>query len=1091
MRAHRLYAIAAFSVLLPLTTGCWPIAPIAALAAAGGGGGGGGSAASLALSGTIVTDATSFGGLLALDREPNDTLGGAITLPAPDPGQSRRGDGTIGVELTLHSLVEQDGGARIVATDILAGSERSHAISGQATSSHLARRGNELLMVRSDGRGGAELLVMPQVDGLVKRRIALALPVVPAGAAACLDALLLLDSSGLDSRVVAFDADDGATLALHELGRGGLAHLAGAIDFVTGRERLFTCAPATGELFEIALDGDDGARRIGRLTPIATAGGAIDALAYDGAYLHVLRHDGTLESRDGALEFVAARPFSTTDRTVRSLVATLDLGLDHWHVEVPAGATLRVSVAAKASTHKSCELFLTARPRANVAVHEGQLETRITRFAADGTRIELELAALGGKTTGYDLGLGALAGRAHYQLALGGAARTPDTSAAVAGAADGSGDPAMSERVASLLASLPDAAIARLHDDPLLPSFMPGRLLVGRHAGAGALSLPPAPIGLSIATESRSASGFDRLRILTTAEWSGPTARTLNGSVSRRARQREESRALLAAMEALTDASGIAWREPDWIAHTLATTPDDPGYAANQTWHYQMLNLPAAWDLTTGDAATLLAVVDTGTRTENVDLAANVGGEGYDFISSTSNSGDGDGRDGNPHDEGSFGGNSHHGSHVGGTMGARGDNGTQGTGINWNCELMQLRALGTDGNGSISDISEAIRYAARLSNASGLKPTRRAAAINLSLGTSQPSNTIRSAIDAAIAAGCIVCAASGNDGNGTAVLYPAAYNEVIAIAAVDFFGGIAFYSNTGPEIDVACPGGSALGGFPARDVWSTVGVGGNGSLQPLAGTSMACAHATGVVGLLVTQHPALEQAEAEALLRSTAVDLGAPGFDDEFGYGLVDAAASVNDATAVLSLPTDELDFGTTGTTLLLQATNVGGGELTVSGTTLLSVQTPSGVPATTAWLTASLLQDGRTVQLAGDRTGLAAGAYQVQVDVDSNGGTDSMLVDLTAGSPTVTDVGDVVIQLFASDGTTLVKSITASFADGYAWDLRGVARGSYFVRCGVDLDNDGTLGEIGEPFGAYPNVGDEALLVYEGQPLQIDLLLD
>lgn len=1084
MNRNRPLAALFAAALVSCLPGCWPMAPIAAIAAAGGGGGGGGAAA-IALTGTIVTDGTSFGAGLALDREPNDGPGTATPVPLPAAGRTVRGEGDTAIRLALHALVTQDGAEFVAGSDLLAPGEQLHALAAGEHAA-LARRGNELLLVATDAAGQSELRVTPLVSGLAKRRLPLALPVVVAGATTLLDALLVMDGAGITSRLVAFDVDDGAPLALHDLGQGGLAHLAGATELASGRERLFTCDPERGTLFEIELTGDETARRFGALLPLPIAGAAIDALGYDGAFLHVLRRDGVLESFDASFARIAARPFRAPDRVVRSLETELDLGIDSWQVEVPAGSTLHVALAAAATVDQPTTLFLAARPRAALTTPEQPTTLQIVRFAADGKPAELDLIALAGRPTGYDVWVGTLAGAARWQLALGGAARRPhvDVQPLVAP------DPALDATTRALLSALGDDRLAALHDDPLLPEFVPGRLVVGRRDPGATMTLPPAPVGLAFGSAERSVSGFDRVPVATTAAWRGPPVRSVNGASSRRARRREESRALLAAIAALQDAPGVAWREPDWLAHTLAV-PNDPGYSANQQWHYEMLNLPAAWDITTGDSATVLAVVDTGVRTDNVDLNANVGADGFDFISTTSNSGDGDGRDANPFDQGTFAGNGHHGSHCGGTVAARGDNNTQGAGICWNAELMMLRALGTDGFGSTTDIAEAIRYAAHLSNASGTLPAQRAGAINLSLGTSSLSSAIQSAVSAAISAGVIVCAAAGNDGNGQAVLYPAAHSAVIAIAAVDFSGGLAFYSNTGPEIDVACSGGSANGAFPSHDVWSTVGVGANGSLQPLAGTSMACAHATGIVGLLLGQYPALEQADAEALLRATAIDAGAPGFDEGFGYGIVDAAAAVNDVTAQVDFPTDEIDFGTTGTHLVAQAKNLGGGKLAIENVSLSSVVEPAGQPPTTSWLAFELGTDGTTLQLTADRTGLAAGAWQIQLDVDTNGGSDSLLVDLTATIGGPTDVGDVVIQLFEDDGTTLAKSFVAMAIDGYAWKLHGVPRGSYFLRCGVDLDQDGVLGELGEPFGAWPNVADEALLDYHGEPLTLDLLLE
>jgi hypothetical protein len=1067
---------------LPLFQGCWPMAPIAALAA--GGGGGGGSAAAVALSGSIITDATAFGGGLRLDREPNDSAGFAPLLAAPANGAAARGIGDCGAALALHALVETDEGAFVVGRQLLSDDVRRHPLRG-ASPRALARLGQELLLIADDGAGRATMAATPLVSGLVKRRLELALPVAVGGAAACLDALLVLDTSGIDARLVAFDADDGDALAVHDLRRSGLSHLAGGVELETGAQRLFTCDADAGVIHEVALEDRSGEIRFGALRALDVPAAPIDALAFDGMLLHVLRRDGRLEAfrRDGTRVAESAWPESAG--ATRSLVAQLDLGVDGWQVEIPAGGGLSVSIAARSGAESPASLFLAAQPRSAMAAPDDAPATQVSRFRAEGDAVELRLPGDATRPLLYDVWVGSLAGAARYEFAIGAAARAPR-------AAPPAGPPADPDLVAAVsdrLMMLTDERLSALHSDPLLPDFVPGRLVLGRKVAAAHLSLPPAAAGLAFASEERSISGFDRVRVTTTPSWRGAAPRTLNGVSSRRANRREESRVLVAALCGLRGAAGVEWSEPDYLARSLAT-PNDPGFATNQQWHYDLLNLPAAWDLSIGAATTVLAVVDTGVRTDNVDLTANVGPDGYDFVSSTSNSGDGNGRDPDPFDQGSFAGNGHHGSHCGGTMGARGNNGTQGTGICWNVELMMLRALGTDGIGSTTDIAEAIRYAAGLANASGQLPATAAAAINLSLGTFSISNAIQGAVNAAINAGSIVCAAAGNDGNGQAVLFPAAHDPVIAIAAADFAGDLAFYSNTGPEIDVTCSGGSADGN-PAHDVASTVGVGPNGSLQTLAGTSMACAHATGIVGLLVTQSPGLLQSEVETLLRDAAVDAGAPGFDEGFGHGILDAAAAVSDVTADAALPTGEIDFGSTGTRLVMQVTNAGGGSLDLQGITITSVQEPPSQAPDASWLAVAIRADETTLDLTADRALLAAGAWQAQVDILSNGGTESLLVNVTAGGAPLTDVGDVTIQLFEDDGTTLAHTFVATFADGYAWELRGVRRGSYFLRAGVDVDLDGTLGEIGEPFGAWPNVADQALLDYLGQPLALDLLIE
>src|SRR5262249_28824872 len=163
------------------------------------------------------------------------------------------------------------------------------------------------------------------------------------------------------------------------------------------------------------------------------------------------------------------------------------------------------------------------------------------------------------------------------------------------------------------------------------------------------------------------------------------------------------------------------------------------------------------------------------------------------------------------------------------------------------------------GSGFTTDVAEGIRYAAKLANSSGTTPADVAAVINLSLGLSGDSSAIHTAIQAAVAQGCVVCCAAGNQGNGNAVLFPAAYPESIAVAACDFNSNISTYSNTGPQLDVTGPGGAntfidSNGDTFVDEIWSDKG--GN-QIVPLAGTSMACSEVAGVCGLIKSIDPGI------------------------------------------------------------------------------------------------------------------------------------------------------------------------------------------------------------------------------------------
>jgi hypothetical protein len=188
----------------------------------------------------------------------------------------------------------------------------------------------------------------------------------------------------------------------------------------------------------------------------------------------------------------------------------------------------------------------------------------------------------------------------------------------------------------------------------------------------------------------------------------------------------------------------------------------------------------------------------------------------------------------------------------------------------------------------------------------------------------------------------------------------------------------------------------------------------------------------------------------------------------------------------ILSLSATEVDFGRTGTNLVVQARNAGDGTLTITSMTATPV-----VGTDTNWLVVTLLADGKTIQLTADRTGVADGPYQAQVDVVTNGGSGSFLVDVTVGGTTPTPIGEVIVEVIAADGVTLVARLTTTAAEGYAWTIPGLPLGQYFLEAGVDLDSNGIIGEPGEPFGAYPTGTSPTLLeVDQITSLTLDLLV-
>ena len=345
----------------------------------------------------------------------------------------------------------------------------------------------------------------------------------------------------------------------------------------------------------------------------------------------------------------------------------------------------------------------------------------------------------------------------------------------------------------------------------------------------------------------------------------------------------------------------VEYAEPDRIMrHTLV--PNDPLYG--QQWHYYEsvggINAPAAWDMTTGSSAIVIAILDTGI-TDHPDLIArSAPGLGYDFVSDTSMSNDGDGRDSNPRDPGDWCGSwssSWHGTHVAGTIGAASNNGIGVAGVNWNSRLLHVRVLGCNG-GYNSDIIDGLRWAAGLTVPGVPNNSHPARVLNLSLGGGYPCTPAwQSAINEVTSQGAVVVVSAGNENSNAANFTPAGCSGVITVAATDRNGSRASYSNYGSAVEISAPGGDGPDG-----VLSTLNDGttapGNPIYAAYQGTSMAAPHVSGVVSLMLSRNPSLTPHNVLTILQSTARPFpsGSNCNTSLCGSGIVDAAAAVSAA---------------------------------------------------------------------------------------------------------------------------------------------------------------------------------------------------
>ena len=624
--------------------------------------------------------------------------------------------------------------------------------------------------------------------------------------------------------------------------------------------------------------------------------------------------------------------------------------------------------------------------------------------------------------------------------------------------------------------------------------FEPGELIVKLRAPSQALAARPQAVAMLAAAGLAKVAGDPSREMLwrlpATAGARTSTFRALGAAVAHAQLTTQDLSPEQLAREETLLALRTLRQRPELSSVSLnyimkpALVPSDPLYTLQ--WHYPLIHLPEAWDITTGSPSVIVAVVDTGVRLDHPDLAGKFV-PGYDFISDPTRARDGNGIDPDPNDPGDRAlgsSSSFHGTHVAGTVGAATDNGIGVAGVAWGAKIMPVRVLGLNG-GTLYDVMQGVRFAAGLANDSGTVPAQRADIINLSLaggGYDDATNTLMQQIHDA---GVFVVAAAGNDASPEPT-YPADYDGVYSVAAVDQNRNPAFYSNFNAKVDLAAPGGDTsvdrnADGW-ADGVLSTLA---DDSVSPISfgyvfyqGTSMATPHVSGVLALMRSVTPGLTTADVDALLAAGKLteDLGAPGRDDLTGYGLIDARAAVvaagapdTSAVASLSVTPSGLNFGVAFDALGLTVANASSDPLSISS---VAVENAGAAP----WLSVSPNGvDGNGLgqyRAVVDRTGLGTGSYSATIAVTSSAGTVHVPVVMRQGGATASNAGyQYVLLIDAVSMEVIAEDALAASNGSYAYSFSNIPQGDYMVVAGTDMDNDFLICDPGEACGAYPTL--------------------
>ena len=468
----------------------------------------------------------------------------------------------------------------------------------------------------------------------------------------------------------------------------------------------------------------------------------------------------------------------------------------------------------------------------------------------------------------------------------------------------------------------------------------------------------------------------------------------------------------------------VEFAELDRILRPADVLPNDPWFV-NWEGHLRRIQAPTAWSTTVGSSNLVVAILDTGVDANHEDLAGKIvsGWNSYNNNSTTTDV-------------------SGHGTAVAGTAAAASNNGLGVASVCWLCRIMPVRVSDTTGYATNSSIATGLTWAA----------DHGARVANISYIVSD-SSTVTSAAQYFQGKGGVVTSSAGN--------YSTFSNSldnpyILTISATDQFDVIYSYSNTGKNIDVAAPG----------DSFSTQMGGGYVST---GGTSYSAPIVAGVAALVMAANPSLSADQVQNIIKQSADDLGATGWDPIYGTGRVNAARAVSMAAAGGTVdtipptvgfvyPNNGLDVAGAFTVQISASDNTGVSavELSVDGT---SIGSTAVSPYAFQW-DSRLVANGshsfsaRATDLRGNvsATSISVNVQNLVVDntppsiaisSPTNGSRVSVNLPVYVNASDNTNV--VRVELYA-DGVLVSASTSAPFTT--KWNTKKVATGTHNIQC-------------------------------------------